>query len=265
MFNGIIAPVYPIKPTLEVVYMAKNPNNKPKKAVKQDQSSTLAMKFLVTGFLAWLYLMIVRNNYVNGYAEQQIAWYDVYLKGFIFGGVAVLAVGAVLAHLWRQKKNARVYGWLIGGFGAFVAVASGLMLWNMALLPLLTSFVVVVMALGIVWSLYDRESALSLTLLGVSLFAVWVCRGHLNSIYSGTFVKIGVIALIAVMIAVAVLVKRGKLISDKAGLPVVYTACGLSVVALAVSLLGSVIAYYTMWVLAIVVFGLAVYYTIKQL
>ena len=34
---------------------------------------------------------------------------------------------------------------------------------------------------------------------------------------------------------------------------------------LAVSLLGPVIAYYTMWVLAIVVFGLAVYYTIKQL
>lgn len=245
--------------------MAKNPNNKPKKAVKQDESMSLATKFLVTGFLAWLYLMIVRNNYINGYAEQQIAWYDVYLKGFIAGGAAVLAVGAVLSYLWRQKKNARVYGWLIGGLGAFVAASSALVLWNMALLPLLSSFVLVVMVLGIVWSLYDRESALSLTLLGVSLFAVWVCRGHLNSIYMGTLVKVGVVALIAAMIVVAVLVKQGKLISDKAGLPAVYTSCGLSAVALAASLLSSVVAYYTMWVLAIVVFGLAVYYTIKQL
>ena len=50
--------------------MAKNPNNKSKKAAAQDESMNTAVKFLVTGCLAWLYLMIVRNNYVNGYAEQ---------------------------------------------------------------------------------------------------------------------------------------------------------------------------------------------------
>ena len=121
------------------------------------------------------------------------------------------------------------------------------------------------MVLGIIWSLYDRECALSLTLLGVSLFAVWVCRGHINSIYTGTYVKIGMVALIAAVIVVAVLVKQGKLLSGKTGSPAVYAACGLSAAALALSLLGPVIAYYIMWVLAIVVFGLAVYYTIKQL
>ena len=245
--------------------MAKNPNNKSKKAAAQDESMNTAVKFLVTGCLAWLYLMIVRNNYVNGYAEQQIAWYDTYLKTFILVGVAILAVGAVLSYLWRQKKNTRAYGWMIGGLGAFVAVSSALVLWNMSSLSLLTTFVLVVMVLGIVWSLYDRECALSLTLLGISLFAVWVCRSHINSIYTGTYVKIGMVALIAAVIVVAVLVKQGKLISEKAGFPAVYAACGLSVAALALSLLGPVIAYYIMWVLAIVVFGLAVYYTIKQL
>lgn len=245
--------------------MAKKPNNKPKKAVKQDESMSAATKFLVVGCLAWLYLMIVRRNYVNGYAEQQIAWYDVYLKALIVAGVVVFAVGAVLSYLWRQKKNTRAYGWMIGGLGAFVAASSALVLWNMSSLSLLTTFVLVVMVLGIVWSLYDRECALSLTLLGISLFAVWVCRSHINSIYTGTYVKIGMVALIAAVIVVAVLVKQGKLISEKAGFPAVYAACGLSVAALALSLLGPVIAYYIMWVLAIVVFGLAVYYTIKQL
>lgn len=245
--------------------MAKKPNYKSKKAAKQDESMSAAIKFLVAGCLAWLYLMIVRRSYVNGYAEQQIAWYDVYLNALIVAGAVVFAIGAVLSYLWRRKKNTRAYGWMIGGLGAFVAASSALILWNMSSLTLLTAFVLVVMVLGIVWSLYDRECALSLTLLGASLFAVWVCRGHMNSIYMGTYVKIGTVVLIAAMILVAVLAKQGKLISDKAGLPVVYAACGLSAAALALSLLGPVIAYYIMWALAIVVFGLAVYYTIKQL
>ena len=45
----------------------------------------------------------------------------------------------------------------------------------------------------------------------------------------------------------------------------IYAACGLSVVALAIALFSSTIAYYAMWALAIVVFALAVYYTVKQL
>ena len=45
----------------------------------------------------------------------------------------------------------------------------------------------------------------------------------------------------------------------------VYTACGLSVVALAAALVSPVIAYYAMWALAIAAFGLTVYYTVKQL
>ena len=39
----------------------------------------------------------------------------------------------------------------------------------------------------------------------------------------------------------------------------------LTVVALAIALFSSTIAYYAMWALAIVVFALAVYYTVKQL
>ena len=45
----------------------------------------------------------------------------------------------------------------------------------------------------------------------------------------------------------------------------VYVACGLSAVAMAVALISTTTAYYAMWALAMVVFGLAVYYTVKQL
>lgn len=248
--------------------MAKKPNSKPKKPVKQDESMVNAMKFFVVGFVAELYLMIIRRGYVNGTANQQIAWYDNHLKTLLFVGIAVLAVGAVLAYMWRQNKKTRVYGWIIAGFGAFVAASSALVHWNMSSLTMLSTLVPVVMAVGIVWSLYDRECALSLTALGVSLFAVWVCRHQVNSIYLGTLVKVAAIILIIALIAVAVLAKQGKLaklLSAKADLTPVYTACGLSVVALAAALVSPVIAYYAMWALGIVVFGLAVYYTVKQL
>lgn len=248
--------------------MAKKPNSNPKKPVKQDESMVNAMKFFVVGFVAELYLMIIRRGYINGTATQQIAWYDTHLKTLLFVGIAILAVGAVLSYMWRQNKKTRVYGWIIAGFGAFVAATSALVHWNMSSLTLLSTLVPVVMILGIVWSLYDRECALSLTALGVSLFAVWVCRHQVNSIYLGTVVKIAAAILIVALIVVAILAKQGKLaklLSAKANLTPVYTACGLSVVALAAALVSPVIAYYAMWALAIAAFGLTVYYTVKQL
>ena len=248
--------------------MAKKPNSKPKKPVKQDESMVNGLKFFAGGFLAELYLKIIRRGYVNGTANQQIAWYDNHLKTLLFVGIAIVAVGVVLAYLWRQNKKTRVYGWIIAGFGAFVAASSALVHWNMSSLTMLSTLVPVVMALVIVWSLYDRECALSLTALGVSQFAVWVCRHQVNSIYLGTLVKVAAVILIIALIAVAVLAKQGKLaklLSAKADLTPVYTACGLAVVALAAALVSPVIAYYAMWALGIVVFGLAVYYTVKQL
>lgn len=248
--------------------MAKNPNSKAKKPVKRDGPMTGPMKVFVLGCIAELYLLIVRRCYVNGYAEQQIAWYDVYLKNLILAGVAVLAVGGVLSYLWRKDTKKRFYGWGIAGLGAFLALSSGLVLWNMSTLTFLTTLVPVLLVLCVVWGLYDRECALSLSLLGVSLLMLWVCRRQLNSLYLGTLVKVAVVVLILALVLVAVLVKQGKLtclLPAKAEPTSVYVACGLSAVALAVSLLGTTVAYYAMWALAIVVFGLAVYYTVKQL
>ncbi len=124
------------------------------------------------------------------------------------------------------------------------------------------------MVLSILWGLYDRECALSLTVLGVSLVALWICRKQLSSMYLGTYVKVFALLYILALAAVALLVKKDKL---QALLPAgadplpVYAACGLSAVAMVGALFSASVAYYAMWALAIVAFGLAVYYTVKQL
>lgn len=247
--------------------MPKNSNRKAKPA-KKDESMNSAMKFFLTACVAELYLLIVRRCYINGTAEQQIVWYDSYLKIFIGVGAVVLVLGLILTFLGRQKEKKQDLFWYLSGLGAFIALSSALVLWNMSTLSLLNVIVPAVMVLGILWSLYDRECALSLTVLGLSLIALWICRRQIASMYVGTYVKVLAVVYIIALIALALLLKQGKLtklLPAKADPLPVYVACVLSVVAMLSVLLSTTIAYYAMWCLAIVVFGLAVYYTVKQL
>lgn len=244
--------------------MAKNPNHKP---AKKDDSMTGAMKFFLTGCVAELYLLIIRRYYINGTIEQVVAW-DSYLKVFAVIGLVILIVGAVLSRIWKNNEVKRSVGLCLAVFGAVAAIASFLVRINMSVLTLLVAVVPVVMLLGILWSLYDRECALALTILAVSLIVLWVCRQAGNNIHYGTLVKIISAAYAVLVVVVAWLVKAKKLtklMPAHADPVAVYVACGLSVVTVAAGLISTSIAFYAMWVLAAVVFGLAVYYTVKQL
>ena len=247
--------------------MPKHPNSKSKQ-VKRDEPMTGAMKFFLAGCVAELYLLIIRRFYVKSPDIVKILWYDRYLWVLLGVGAAILVAGVVGGLLLRGDKKKRTIAWCVAAAGAFLGGAAGLIRWNASTLTLLTVVVPVVMVLGVLWNLYDRECALSLTILGASLIALWICRKQMYSMFLGTYVKIFAVVYILVLIAVALLTKQGKL---KKLLPAsadplpVYVACGLSAVALLGTLFSSIVAYYAMWALAIVVFGLAVYYTVKQL
>jgi hypothetical protein len=246
--------------------MARNPKNKVKSA-KQDQPMTGAMKFFLAGCVAELYLVIVRRFYMNGSLKQVVAW-DGYLKVLGWLGAAVLVLGAVLALVWKANRKKFVIGSSVAASGLFLFAASFLIRWNMSTLTVISAVVLLAMLLGILWSLYDRECALSLTTLGISLVLLWICRNHGASAYVGLYVKLLAALWIVALVVIALLTrnkKLGKLIPAKADPAPIYAACVISGVALLAALFSSVIAYYAMWALAIVVFGLAVYYTVKQL
>ena len=180
----------------------------------------------------------------------------------------LLLVGAVCAVLWKADKKKLVPAVSVAAAGAFLGLSAFLVRWNMTTLTLLTAVVPVVMLLGVLWNLYDRECALALTVLGITLVVLWVCRRAGASMYLGVYVKAVSVIYLVLIVVVAVLVKLGKL--DKL-LPAnadplpVYVACGLAVVSIAAALVSATVAYYVMWAVAIVVFALAVYYTVKQL
>lgn len=254
--------------------MGKNPNSKPK-PVKRDEPMTSAMKFFLCGCVAELYLLVVRRFYINGTLEQVVSW-DNYLIYLLYAGIGVAVVGAVLSAVWHKIPKRRTIGWGVLAAGVFLIVANYLIRTYMAAaVTLLCVVVPVVMLLGILWNLYDRECAWSLTILGASLIVLWVCRRELNSMYLGTTVKVISVIYIILLAAMAVMAHQadkndgrlGKLRilpSDADPLPI-YVACGLSVIAMLAALVSTTVAYYAIWGLAIVAFALAVYYTVKQL
>ncbi len=255
--------------------MPKNPNQR-SKPVKRDEPMTGAMKFFLAGCVAELYLLIIRRVYVNGNAQQQIDWYDKYFWLLAGLGAVVLILGVVLSVMWKADKKKRTAGWYAAGGGAFLAVSSLLIrALNAPMVTLLSVVVPVAMLLVILWGLYDRECAVALTVLGVSLIFLWVCRRMLSNMYYGTLIRVVAVLFLA-LLAVAVFLSRkagqnggrlGKLrlLPADADLLPIYTACGLSAVAVVAALISVNIAYYAMWALAVVVFALAVYYTVKQL
>ena len=255
--------------------MPKNPNHR-SKPVKRDEPMTGSMKFFLAGCVAELYLLVVRRCYVNGNAQQQINWYDRYLWILAGLGAVILILGIFLSAMWKADTKKREIGWYAAGGGAFLMVSALLIrALNAPVVTLLSVVVPVVMLLAILWSLYDRECAVALTVLGVSLIFLWVCRRMFPNIYYGTLMRVMAVLFLALLAAAAFLARKASRSGGKLGrlrvLPAdadllpIYTACGLSAVAVAAALVSLNIAYYAMWILAVVVFALAVYYTVKQL
>ena len=243
--------------------MSKKPNKKA--ASRYDGPMTAGMKFFLAGCVAELYLLIIRRFYINGTINQVLAWYD-YLKVIAIAGAVVAVIGAVLSAKWKADKKRRVMGWYILGGGAFAAIASGLVVWNMSSLTMLTTLVPVVLVLDILWSLFDRDSALALTVLAGGFVAAWLCRrGSAGT--AGLVVKAGAVVFAAALAALVVALKQGKL---KKGFSAdahktTFISCAIAAVGALVSLVSTTVAYYAMWALAAVIFCMAVYYTVRQL
>ncbi len=248
--------------------MAKNPNGKSTPAKRNSDSLNGAMIFFLIGCVAEFYLFMIRRYYVDGTISEVVAW-DAYLKNITIAGAVALIVGAVLAYLWRKQKTKMAVGCWIGGIGAFLAL-SGVFIRHYigAGVTLLSVVLPVVMILALLWSFYDRECSVSLTILSLSLIVLWVCRRKLPDLTWHTYIMAGAVVYLVLLAGVAWLAKNGKLapiLPKTADMLPVYAACGLSAIGILSVLISTTAAYYVMWGLAVVVFALAVYYTIKML
>ena len=133
---------------------------------------------------------------------------------------------------------------------------------------LLSVVVPVAMVLTVIWAFYDRECSVALTALCGTMIVLWVCRRLFGSLTMGIPVKVLSVVYVALLGGICWLAMNEQLrelLPADADLMPIYAAGGLSAAAVVLGLFSAAVAYYAMWALAIVVFGLAVYYTVKQL
>lgn len=232
-----------------------------KKSSRYDGPMTAGMKFFLAGCVAELYLLVIRRFYVNGTIDQMLAWHE-HLLLLVALGMAALTVGLVLMNRAKENKAKKELAWYFLGGGAFVAIASGLIRHNMSVLSILTTLVPVVLVIDVLWWLFDRDSALSLTALAAALVCVWLLRRS-----GGMGAKAVAAAVILALAAMVLLVKQGKLKKPVSaeGQKLILSSCVIAAAGIAAALVSSTVAYYAMWALAAVLFCTAVYYTVKQL
>lgn len=246
--------------------MAKNPNGK---SAKRDNTLYGAILFFFAACLAEFYLLVLRKYYIHGdVVTESLVWHDRLLV-FAGAGAAVLALGVILSVLWKADARKRLIGWCLTAMGVFFAGGSMLIrIYVEPAVTLLSVVVPVVMVLTVLWAFYDRECSVALTILSASLIVLWVCRRLFSSLTMGMPVKVLSVVYILLLGGLCWLAKNnklGKLLPANADVLPIYLASGLSAVGVVLALFSATVAYYAMWALGVVLFALAVYYTVKQL
>ena len=139
--------------------MSKNPVSK-SKPVKRNEPMHNALKFFLAGCVAEIYLLVIRRFYVNGTANELLAC-DAALPYLMAAGAAVAVIGLVLGIVWRQQTKRRWIGWSVFAAGVFLGGSAWMIrTFYDSALTFLCVVVPVVMLLGILWNLYDRECSI---------------------------------------------------------------------------------------------------------
>lgn len=237
--------------------------------MKRDNSLYGATIFFLAACLAEFYLLLLRKYYIHGdVVTEALVWHE---RLLIFAGLGavVLALGIGLSVHWKTDQRKRLVGWCLIGLGLFFGGGSMLIrLYFESAVTLLSVVVPVTMVLTVIWAFYDRECAVAMTALSGTLILLWMCRRLFNHLTLGLPVKAMAVAYVLLLGGLCWLAKNKKLeklLPADADLMPIYAAAGLSAAAVVLGLFSAAVAYYAMWALGIVVFALAVYYTVKQL
>lgn len=231
-------------------------------------SESLAIRSLLCGFTAEVFLFVVRR-YAAGSMRQVVIWNERYLPIMAGIGAAILAVGAILTGLQRGDQLKRKIGLCLCGAGAFVAAVALLAIWNLTFLDRLIVLVPIASLLGIVWGLYDRTCAVSLTVLGVGMVATWLFSRTMQPFSPHlTLSRVLAVLILVALAALLGLLWNGSLkgfLPSGANTLLLYVSLALTFAGVLATLVSVGAATYAMWTLALVAFGLLVYYTVKQI
>lgn len=252
--------------------MAKNSNSR--RVPHESCGASGAFSLFLAGCIAECYLLLVHRFFVKGTVSQMLFMLRM-VEVMKYVGLGVFAVGLALFLLRGRltKVKPAVCVWLLAA-GVFLAVSARVM---RAVYPAGTTalciLVPVLMLLLAVWLLYQREFALQATALALLIgCAVLLNRSFGSSIAS---VAAGLCSLVLVVGAVLLLkLQKGdgcfaqethalRVLPRGANYALLLGVTALCLAGNCAALLLAGAAYYVIWAGAILLFVLALWYTVK--
>ena len=255
--------------------MAKKTNVKRAVRVeKNNRNMNRALELLTAGFLAEFYLLLVNNYFVRGTVNQLVTMSCV-LEVLVFVGLALVAAGIALLIVGKKKDKdfTKLTKWLLIA-GVFFTLSSELML---KVYPQGTTamciFVPVVMLLGVIFLMYQREFSVQTAALAMSILAMVLLNrgsGNWSLIVKGYSICAAVAIVVLQLIALKAQRNDGcigsvRIFPSGADYKMLYLIFVVCFVAIVAALFVGGVAYYGVWVLSALLFILAVYYTVKML
>ena len=249
-----------------------NPQKRTEKQRREQESLNRVFNIFLIGIAAECYLLLLYNKFVNGTAQEMVR-FSYIIEYLGYAGVFAAMAGAVLAVWKRKERGGRLGLWLLIA-GVFFALSA---LISLNIFPQGTVFLCVLVpiltVLGLVYCLYQREFFFYTLVLSGAIFTLWLCRKGLGTANWHTKVTIGVVVVLVGLVAAAAAVRflQGKngrwqniqIFSRGCDYRMIYGALAAAFAAILLALALPVTAFYTMWILGISLFGLAVYYTTK--
>lgn len=249
-----------------------NPNKRAEKMRREQEALNRVFTLFLVGLAAECYLLLLYNKFAHGLV-QEIATFSYILEYAVYAGLAAMIVGIVLA-VWKWKEPARQIGLWVLGIGAFFAFTSKL---SLEIYPKGTDFLCVLVpiltVLGLVYCLFQRECFFNVTVLSGAIFTLWVCRRGLGTLNWNTKVTVGAVVVLIGLAAAGVLLwflrkaggqwKGFQIFPKDCDYRVIFATLALAFAAILLALVLPATAFYTMWILGVALFGLAVYYTTK--
>ena len=255
--------------------MAKKTNVKRAARVeKNNRNMNRALELLTAGFLAEFYLLLINNYFVRGTVDQLVA-VSYLLEGLVYAGLVLVAAGIVLLIVGKKKDKdfTKLTKWLLIA-GVFFTLSSELML---KIYPQGTTamciFVPIVMILGVIFLMYQREFSVQTVALAMSILAmVLLSRGGGNWSIVVKGYSICAAAAVAILLVVVCVAQRSdgcvgsvRIFPSGTGYKMIYLVLAICLAAIVAALFVSGVAYYGVWALSVLLFILAVYYTVKML
>ncbi len=262
-------------------------NDKEQKALQEKRENEILRRLL-----SWLGMALVVevwiffiNRFVYNIrpAESEILsvlFYQV-LPAMQYGGL-ILAALVALWHVGAKKKNPEtgILRVVLAAFFAALSVSAFLFLQlGEASVPVLLVVVPSLAGIMMIYYLYQKEFFVISLVCGMGILGLWIFRASSSQNQKLFFVYLAaVLCVLAVIVALSYLSGKGngtvklgnhslEFLGPMANHKVVYIACALVAATLLLSMamgaLGAAVAYYSILVLVIWVFVMAVYFTSK--